>query len=80
MMKTRNSTVESVPTKRWDSNSAEAKQLAELLKSGEIDIGDKPKDVWTKHTIFQCFSLDAFRAGLDKMKGDLGLRVQRQSE
>ena len=78
MVTTRNAT-EVKHYKRWDSNSEEAKHLLELLKPGEVGPSDRPKG-WTTYPIFQCFGLDAFRGGLNKLKGDLGLRVQRQSE
>ena len=81
MVATRNSNGDiQTQYKRWDSNSVEAKKLIELFKSGEIDPSERPKEIWTNFPIFQCFNLDAFRTGLNKIKGDLGLRVQRNDK
>ena len=80
-MSTRQATGQGVRTyKRWNSLSQEAKMIEAKLISGEIDPNESPKDIYSRYPEIQCFKLDSFRSGFNKMKTKLGSNVQRHGE
>ena len=65
------------PFQRWSMATCAAKILCEGLANGDIDANLTPKQTWMLNNECQCFKLDSFRSALNKIKGDLGVRVRR---
>src|SRR5688572_17335289 len=55
---------------RWSANSEAGKLLRSGMESGEIDPNAPPKQIWESHPLFQQYTLDKFRAALNKSKAE----------
>jgi hypothetical protein len=64
---------------KWSKDSEAAKLLRSGLENGDIDPNDSPKAIWESCPVFQQYDLPKFRAGLNKVRTELGLMVRKKS-
>jgi hypothetical protein len=62
---------------RWSSTSQAAKLLRSGLENGDIDPSLAPNILHKCNPIFQKYDLTRFRAGLNKIKANLGMHVRK---
>lgn len=65
---------ENVSPPIWRNDGVEQKELEKLIKSGKIDIDDKPSETQKKYPdLFGKFSPSVFRTHLSWTKRNLGM-------
>ena len=53
---------------KWTKDCDIQQYLENLFQSGELNLDDKPKDVYDKYTAFRQYSLDVFRKNFNLTK------------
>ena len=64
------------PLLSWDSRTADAEYLEDLVKNRAFAASAAPKQVWSDHPQFMKYKLESFRTALNKLKKKYGYHLR----